>query len=161
MIQRHLEHADIGVQLILTYREAQAIAKAALEEYPVVADMGPKEIIAYNKTKERVADLEAAILRLQGVAPYWEGGNVTLDWELLVGVLITSYTVPAAEGFPTPTYTVTGLPRGITFDASDTRILAGAPTSPTVGTIVITATNSQGTADYTINYVITIPPDDE
>ena len=68
---------------------------------------------------------------------------------------ITSITVPVATGHPTPTYAVQGaLPAGISFDA-DTRVISGTPTATGSGTITIRATNSEGTADWTVDYTTT------
>ena len=65
---------------------------------------------------------------------------------------ITPLTVPAAQGFPAPAYaTVGALPAGLAFDVI-TRVLSGAPTAVGSGTIRIRATNSEGTADWTVAY---------
>ena len=64
---------------------------------------------------------------------------------------ITNIQVPAASGLPTPTYTASGLPSGITFDTSS-RVLSGTPTATGSGTITVTATNSEGTDDWTVDY---------
>ena len=69
-----------------------------------------------------------------------------------VGTAITSITVPEADGAPTPTYSVVGtLPAGIAFNTT-TRVLSGTPTAAGSGTIGIRATNSEGTADWTVTY---------
>ena len=70
------------------------------------------------------------------------------DW--VQNTAITPITVPAAAGTPTPTYAVVGsLPAGISFD-STTRSLSGTPTAVGSGTIRIRATNSAGSADWTV-----------
>ena len=75
-----------------------------------------------------------------------------------VGSAISSIRVPAASGNPTPTYAVVGsLPSGLAFSAN-TRRLTGTPTSTGNGTIRIRATNSEGTADWTVTYVTTAAP---
>ena len=69
-----------------------------------------------------------------------------------VGTAINAVTVPAANGNPAPTYAVVGtLPAGLSFDAT-TRVLSGNPTAAASGTITIRATNSQGNADWTVDY---------
>ena len=74
-----------------------------------------------------------------------------------VGAAITPITVDVAAGNPTPTYAVRGvLPGGIAFDTG-TRVLSGTPTAQGSGTITITATNSEGNADWTVTYA-TGPP---
>ena len=65
---------------------------------------------------------------------------------------ITSITVPAATGNPTPTYAAVGsLPAGISFNTT-TRVISGTPTATGSGTITIRATNSEGSDDWTVDY---------
>ena len=67
-------------------------------------------------------------------------------------IAITSITVPTASGNPAPTYAVQGnLPAGIAFNTS-TRVISGTPTAAGSGTITIRATNSEGNADWTVDY---------
>ena len=69
-----------------------------------------------------------------------------------VGTAIAPVTVPAAAGTPAPAYAVVGsLPGGLAFNAG-TRTLSGTPTAVASGTIRIRATNSQGSADWTVAY---------
>ena len=70
-----------------------------------------------------------------------------------VGSFILALTVPAATGNPTPAYTASGLPGGISFNPS-TRVLSGTPSAASSGIITITATNSQGTDTWTVTYII-------
>ena len=71
---------------------------------------------------------------------------------------ITPITVPAATGNPTPTYSAIGaLPAGISFNTG-TRVLSGTPTVAGSGTITIRATNSEGTADWTVTFTTTAGP---
>ena len=70
---------------------------------------------------------------------------------------ITSVTVPAANGNPSPTYSAVGaLPAGISFDTG-TRVLSGTPTVVGSGTITIRATNSEGGAGSTGPLPIQLP----
>ena len=70
-----------------------------------------------------------------------------------VGTAITAVTVPEATGSPTPAYAVVGsLPAGLAFDTA-TRVLSGMPTGVGSGTITIRATNSEGSDDWTVDYV--------
>ena len=71
-----------------------------------------------------------------------------------VGTAIADVTVPEANGDPTPTYAVEGsLPTGVSFDTG-TRVLSFDENAIEVGsgTITIRATNSEGTADWTVDY---------
>ena len=68
-----------------------------------------------------------------------------------VGTAITPVTVPAADGDPAPTYAASGLPAGLAFNTT-TRVLSGTPTAAGSGTITVTATNSEGAADWTAAY---------
>ena len=65
---------------------------------------------------------------------------------------ITPVTVPAATGTPTPTYAATGVPAGINFNTT-TRAISGTPTAVGSGTITVTATNSAGSATWTVAYI--------
>ena len=67
------------------------------------------------------------------------------------GTAIANVTVPAADGTPAPTYAASGLPGGLSFDTT-TRVLSGTPTAAGSGTITVTATNSEGSADWTVAY---------
>ena len=78
------------------------------------------------------------------------------DWD--EDVAIAAITVPAATGNPTPTYAVVGnLPAGIAFNTG-TRVISGTPTAAGSGTITVRATNSEGTADWTVGYTVTAAP---
>ena len=72
-----------------------------------------------------------------------------------VGNTISDVVVPVASGTPTPAYAVRGsLPAGLSFNAS-TRTFSGTPTSVGSGTITVRATNSEGSADWTVAYTVT------
>ena len=70
---------------------------------------------------------------------------------------IPSIIVPLASGTPTPIYSASGLPDGLSFDPSD-REISGTPTSIGSGTITITADNSEGNATWTVDYVTSAIP---
>ena len=97
-------------------------------------------------------DLATATLAapVMNVAPNWadDTGNAR-SWTQ--NSAISGITVPAATGTPTPTYSASGLPSGVSFDAG-TRGISGTPTGIGSGTITITATNSEGTAAWTMDY---------
>ena len=64
-----------------------------------------------------------------------------------------NFTVPNPGGNPSPSYTATGLPAGVTFNAN-TRVVSGIPTALSSGTITIRATNAGGSDDYTVAYTV-------
>ena len=66
---------------------------------------------------------------------------------------ITPITVPEATGAPAPTYAAVDLPAGVVFDPT-TRVISGTPTTAGSGTATVTATNSAGSADWTVAYTI-------
>ena len=68
---------------------------------------------------------------------------------------ITPIQVPIAAGFPVPTYSVdpASFPAGLNFN-SRTRIISGTPTTQGSGTIRVTASNSLGSASWTVRYTI-------
>ena len=69
---------------------------------------------------------------------------------------IAPITVPEATGDPVPTYVAVDAPNGIAFNAG-TRVISGTPTTAGSGTITVMATNSAGTADWTVAYTIAAP----
>ena len=75
------------------------------------------------------------------------------DWTQ--NTAIAPITVPGASGTPAPTYAAAGLPAGIDFDTG-TRVISGTPTAVGAGTITVTATNSEGTADWTVAYTTAV-----
>ena len=86
------------------------------------------------------------------VAPaFADSTGVAQSW--IPSTTITPLTVPAASGNPSPTYAVVGaLPGGISFNAT-TRVISGTPTAAGSGAIRIRASNSAGSADWTVAFV--------
>ena len=74
------------------------------------------------------------------------------DW--IQNTEIISIIVPAANGNPNPVYTITNLPDGLNFNVN-TRTISGTPTAVGSGTITVTATNSEGDDNWTIDYTTT------
>ena len=72
-----------------------------------------------------------------------------------VGTAIANVTVPEADGFPAPTYSASGLPGGLSFNQT-TRVLSGTPSAAGSGAITVTATNSEGSADWTVAYTFVL-----
>ena len=76
----------------------------------------------------------------------------------MMGTAITAITVPAASGTPHAYLccAVGTLPAGLAFNTT-TRVISGTPTATGFGTITIRATNSEGDADWTVDYTTTAP----
>ena len=74
----------------------------------------------------------------------------------VVGRAISDVVVPAAAGFPLPTYAAASLPAGVTFDPA-TRTLSFDEDAIVVGsgTIRVTATNTEGSDEWTVAYAFT------
>ena len=75
------------------------------------------------------------------------------DW--IINDEFTPIIIPQASGTPSPVYTSSGVPAGITIilpTSIQIGAITGAPTSAASGTITITATNSEGSATWTIAY---------
>jgi len=75
------------------------------------------------------------------------------------GAVGTAFTRTfAASGYPAPTFTTSStLPAGVTLNAT-TGVLAGTPTAAFSGSVVVTATNSSGTATQTVTVTIGSAP---
>ena len=73
----------------------------------------------------------------------------------IINTDITPIIIPRASGTPNPVYTSSGVPAGINIippTSIQIGAITGAPTSVGSGTITITATNSNGSDDWTIAY---------
>ena len=127
------------------------------EPYSWFPDNG-NEITAFYQHERALATHDATLTLTDdddgaAAAPSWtDDTGDAQDW--VQNTAITAITVPEASGSPAPTYAATGLPAGITFDTG-TRVISGTPTAVSSGTITVTATNSEGTADWTIAYTTT------
>ena len=93
-----------------------------------------------------------------GVAPAFadDTGDAIMG---TVGTAIADVTVPEATGMPAPTYAPVGaLPAGVSFDPAS-RVLSFDENAITAGsgTITIRAANSEGTADWTVDYTFSDP----
>ena len=119
---------------------------------PDSVDVGTIRIIAANSEGHASYYIPYEITA-SSVAPAWDDttGNA-LIWTQHQE--ITALVVPAATGLPAPTYTIADLPSGLLFNAG-LRQITGAPTIASLGTITVTATNSQGSATWTVDYEIT------
>ena len=75
----------------------------------------------------------------------------------VVGTGVDIELPAAGGGSPAPTYTATGLPQGLAFDAA-TRRITGAPTVAETVTVTYRATNVAGTATRTFTFRIDPAP---
>ena len=77
----------------------------------------------------------------------------------VVGTEISDVTLPAATGGDPPlTYSIAGLPAGLTFNTG-TRIVSGTPTTDSINTVTLTARDTGGDeADLVFTWTITTPP---
>ena len=117
---------------------------------PSVEDSGTILVIATNSAGTSTWSVSYVFTR-PDAAPEWdndEGDALTGD----ASVVSVDVTIPAVDrGHPEPTYSATGVPAGLTFTPG-TRQLAGTPSSEGAGTIVITATNDEGSDQYSIPF---------
>ena len=76
------------------------------------------------------------------------------DQNWILNTEIAPIIIPKASGTPSPVYAASGVPAGITIHLPSANIgaITGTPTSAASGTITITATNSEGSATWTIAY---------
>ena len=115
---------------------------------------------AYANT---VAPADITLKDAGGGSAFSFAANATIaDQTYIVGTAIADLVLPAASGGTGElTYSVSGLPAGLSFDAS-TRTLAGTPTAATDGAIEVTytVTDERGATD-TLTFTITIVTDDD
>ena len=93
--------------------------------------------------------------------PSWtDNTGPTQTWTR--GTAISTFTVPPVDaGNPAPTYSASGLPSGLRFHPSARRI-TGTPTVAGTGIITVMATNTAGTATWTMAWTVTaLPPEPE
>ena len=105
-----------------------------------------------SQIESGVPSLEARVRQVAAVVSephYLDDDGDDQTWN--PNVAIPPITVPTASGFPVPTYEALGLPDGVTYD-SNTRVISGTPTRLGAGVIIIRATNSEGSADWTLSY---------
>ena len=146
-------YTSSGVPAGITVVLPTATADGSITGTPTSGDSGTITITATNASGSdtwtiaynTVLDVSApAFSDATGDAQTWSIGNT-----------ISDVVVPAASGTPTPAYAVRGsLPAGLSFNPS-TRTISGTPTSVGSGTITVRATNSEGSADWTVAYTIT------
>ena len=87
-----------------------------------------------------------------GVMPAWTSteGPAAL-WRS--GRAISTLTVPEATGTPAPSYTASGLPAGLSFNATS-REITGTPAAAGSGRAAITAANALGSAVWTLAWTV-------
>ena len=110
---------------------------------------------AYANT---VAPVDITLKDAGGGSTFSFVANATIaDQTYIVGTAIAHLVLPAASGGTgTLTYSVSGLPAGLSFDAA-TRTLAGTPTAATNGAVEVTYTvTDDDDATDTLTFTITI-----
>ena len=115
---------------------------------------------AYANT---VAPVDITLKDAGGGSAFSFVANATIaDQTYIVGTAIAHLVLPAASGGTgTLTYSVSGLPAGLSFDAA-TRTLAGTPTAATNGAVEVTYTvTDDDDATDTLTFTITIVIDDD
>ena len=115
---------------------------------------------AYANT---VAPADITLKDAGGGSAFSFAANATIaDQTYIVGTAIAHLVLPAASGGTGElTYSVSGLPAGLSFDAA-TRTLAGTPTAATNGAIEVTYTvTDDDDATDTLTFTITIVIDDD
>ncbi len=115
---------------------------------------------AYANT---VAPVDITLKDAGGGSAFSFAANATIaDQTYIVGTAIAHLVLPAASGGTgTLTYSVSGLPAGLSFDAA-TRTLAGTPTAATNGAVEVTYTvTDDDDATDTLTFTITIVIDDD
>ena len=115
---------------------------------------------AYANT---VAPVDITLKDAGGGSTFSFVANATIaDQTYIVGTAIAHLVLPAASGGTgTLTYSVSGLPAGLSFDAA-TRTLAGTPTAATNGAVEVTYTvTDDDDATDTLTFTITIVIDDD
>ena len=99
------------------------------------------------------APLAMTVLPSLAVPAFADNTGGTQFWTQ--NTAITPVTVPEASGTPAPTYAAVGaLPAGLAFNTA-TRVISGTPTDAGAGAIIIRATNSEGSDDWTVAYITT------
>ena len=110
-----------------------------------------------------VAPVDITLKDAGGGSTFSFAENATIaDQTYIVGTAIAHLVLPAASGGTGElTYSVSGLPAGLSFDAA-TRTLAGTPTAATNGAIEVTykVTDDDDATD-TLTFTITIVIDDD
>ena len=110
-----------------------------------------------------VAPVDITLKDAGGGSAFSFAANATIaDQTYIVGTAIAHLVLPAASGGTgTLTYSVSGLPAGLSFDAA-TRTLAGTPTAATNGAVEVTYTvTDDDDATDTLTFTITIVIDDD
>ena len=121
---------------------------------PTGSTGGTGSIEATNSAGTATWSFTYTLVASGATPPFWtNAGGSAVAWP--VGSPITPVVVPAVDfGLPDVTYAAAALPVGVTFD-SDTRTLSGTPATPGAGTILITASNSEGSYDWRLPYAVT------
>jgi hypothetical protein len=120
---------------------------------PTTSGTSTLTITGTNSTGQAMTSFAIAVnpAPVQPTAPVATANN---DQTATVGQAFT-YTVNAFTGTQPITYSASGLPDGLTFNA-DSRLISGTPTTSGTSTLTITGTNSAGQART--SFAITVNP---
>ena len=146
-------YTSSGVPAGITVVLPTATADGSITGTPTSGASGTITITATNASGSDTWTIAYNIMLDVSAPSFSDATGDAQTWS--VGNTISNVIVPAASGTPTPAYAVQGsLPAGFSFNAS-TRTISGTPTSIGSGTITVRATNSEGSADWTVAYTIT------
>ena len=146
-------YTSSGVPAGITVALPTAIADGSITGTPTSGVSGTITITATNASGSDTWTIAYNTMLNVSVPSFSDATGDAQTWS--VGNTISDVVVPTASGTPTPAYAVQGsLPAGLSFNAS-TRTFSGTPTSVGSGTITVRATNSEGSADWTVAYTIT------
>ena len=145
-------YTSSGVPTGITVALPTATADGSITGTPTLGNSGTITITATNASGTDTWTVAYNIVLDVSAPSFSDATGDAQTWS--TGNTISNVIVPAASGTPTPSYAVRGsLPAGLSFNAS-TRTISGTPTSTGSGTITIRATNSEGSADWTVAYAI-------
>ena len=146
-------YTSSGVPAGITVALPTATADGSITGTPTSGVPGTITITATNASGSDTWTVAYNIMLDVSAPSFSDATGDAQTWS--IGNTISDVIVPAASGTPTPAYAVRGsLPAGLSFNAS-TRTFSGTPTSVGSGTITVRATNSEGSADWTVAYTIT------
>ena len=141
---------------LYTLNTTTGVATVADSSVSFGAEISPAGLAVNNSTLYIVGQATAALY--SATLDFFRFSSTIDDQTYTEDTAISTLTLPATEDGVLPvTYAVSGLPRGLTFNAR-TRQITGTPTDPGTFTVTYTATDStSGTAQViTLTFTITV-----